>query len=243
MMRAPLVILLVSVVAGCRGQTSPPPAASRASPGSPAPSEAASVQAPKPPPRALPPDLDLAPLTKALGCGTGKAKRKACDVLREFEGAGRFTGDTPSGDSRWFGQAYVVEKGSERAEFVSLVSRRVPTARVGVNDLPLMLSMAPMPEDRPSEAAKLWKTMSQSSRHRGSKKNLAFRHVESYVPTGERGAINTTGPSVQSIVELSEDVAYLRQPQLKKLLVVRPARGGKAEAGDGTYAELWQAVW
>jgi hypothetical protein len=163
--------------------------------------------------------------------------------VTEFARAGRFTGDTPSGDSRWFGQAYVVDKGSERAEYVSLVSRRVPTARVGANDLPLMLSMAPIPEDRQIEAAKLWRTMSQGSRHRASKKNLASRYVESYVPTGERGAINTTGPSVEWIVEVSEDIAYMRQPELKKLLLVRPARGGNAEPSDGTYAVLWQAVW
>ena len=85
--------------------------------------------------------------------------------------------------------------------------------------------------------------MANSSRHRGSKKNLACRYVESYAPTGERGAINTTGSSVQLITEVSEDVTYLRQPSLKKLLLVRVSRAREAEPGDGVYAELWQAVW
>ncbi|MFC1642108.1 hypothetical protein ACFL5O_05385 [Myxococcota bacterium] len=124
-----------------------------------------------------------------------------------------------------------------------MVSKSVPTARVGPNDLPLMLSIAPIPEEYQKQAVKLWNKMAHSARHRGSKSNRACQYVESYVPTHELGATNTTGSSVRLIAGVSGDVTYLRQPSLKKLLVVSVAQTMGAEPGDGSYAELWQAVW
>jgi hypothetical protein len=130
----------------------------------------------------------------------------------------------------------------ERSEYLLLVSRHVPTARVGPSDLPLMISTASFAIELQTEAAHLWNKMNHGA-HRGKNRNLAFRYLESYEPKDERGAIDTTGPSVQLIGKLTEDVAYLRQPERKKLLMVQPARGNDAAAGDGIYAVFWQAVW
>jgi hypothetical protein len=200
-------------------------------------------------PRPPPADIDVAQLNKSLGCPPLGSKpapgsKQACAVIAEFAQAGRWTSNRPSGEERWFGRASVIEKGAERDEYVLLMSRTVPTARVGPDDLPFMVSYAALPTEFQYEAGKLWSTMSHGIRHRGPKKSPANRYVESYTPTNERGVANTAGPSVMLITELSEDAAYFRRAGMKKLLFVRPAnKAANAEPGDGTYAEFWQATW
>jgi hypothetical protein len=228
------------------GKHSGPPTAAPASASAQAAESAPPEQkaAPRPPP----PDIDLAQFEKPLGCPAlgGKAApggKKACAVIADFAKAGRWTSHRPSGEERWFGRAYVIEKGKERDEYGLLVSRTVPTARVGPDDLPFMISFAPLPMEFQYEAGKLWSTMSHGVRHRGPKKSPANRYVEAYIPTGERGVANTAGPSVVLITELSEDTAYLRRESMKRLLLVRPAKAANADPGDGTYAEFWQATW
>ncbi len=192
-------------------------------------------------PKSYPADLNLADVVRKLGCKQGKAK-DACAVCKEFETAGRFTGDTPSGQGRWFGKAYRVQKGEQTTEYWVLVSRHVPTATVGPSSLPLSVSIAPVPSELWVEGARLFSSMSHS-RHRGSRRNLAMKFVEAYEPKEGQGAINTTGASVQLIAAIGQDIGYLRQPSLKRLLVVRPSRAMDAAPGDGVYAELWQAAW
>lgn len=226
---------------GCRDKATPGSAAASGS-AAPRPSEVETAATLTPPiPKSYPADLNVSEVARNLNCAKRQTK-KACEVWEEFGKAERFTGKTPSGEGRWFGRAYVVEKRKERTEHWILLSRIVPTARVGANSLPLGISIAPIPPELEMEAGRLWTRMS-GRRHRGNRKNLAFRYLEAFEPKGEKGAINTTGMSVQLIGELSEDIAYLRQPSLKKLLLVQPARGLNAEPGDGTYAEFWQAVW
>jgi hypothetical protein len=221
------------------GSPATTPASASASTG-PAPAETAdrSQAAPRPPP----PDIDLGQLEKTIGCA-GPGGKKACAVIAEFGKAGRWTTNRPSGEERWFGHSYTIEKGAERDEYVSLVSRTVPTARVGKFDLPYMISCAPLPTDFQVDAAQLWSSMSHGIRHRGSKKSPSNHYVETYTPTGERGVTNTAGASVVLITELSEDPAFIRRASMKRLLLVRPARGASADSGDGTYAEFWQATW
>lgn len=189
----------------------------------------------------LPADLNVSAITKQLGCSSGKTKL-ACAVCDEFGKADRFTGKTPSGEGRWFGRAYIVEKGRERTEYRVLLTRALPTARVGKYSLPLGITIAPLAPELGSEAGRLWTKMS-GPRHRGNRKNLVFKYLEGLEPKGEKGAINTAGMSVQLIAEPTEDIGYLRQPTLKKLLLIMPARAMNAAPGDGIYAEFWQAVW
>ena len=202
---------------------------------------AAVASAPLPGPTEPPKDLDLKQLRTRLGCASGDRK-KACAVVTEFADAGRFTGKSPAGESRWFGRAYRVEHRKETAEYLVLVARVAPTAQVCNGCLPLMISTSPLPIERWREGKSLFSKLS-GSRHRANRKNLAMRFVDAYQPKDEWGAIGTQGASVQLVVGVGEDVAYLRQPSLKRLLLVRPARSLEAEAGDGLYAELWQTSW
>lgn len=194
-------------------------------------------------PLSFPTDLNEAELSRQLDCKSGRVKN-ACGVWEEFRKATnqRFTGKSPSGESRWFGKAHIVHQGVERTEYMLLVSRPVPTMQTCQSCLAYMLTTAPLPPELTSESVALFRRMS-GSRHRGNRKNLAFRYVESYVPQNARGVINTNSVSVQLIAGPSEDVGYLRQPELKKLLLVQKARSLDASPGDGTYGEFWQAIW
>ena len=241
------ILMVTGVFGQACGKHSGTPAPTPASASARA-AESVPVDPPKAVPRPPPPDIDVSQLNKSLGCPALGSKpapgaKGACTVIAEFAQAGRWTSNRPSGEERWFGRANVIEKGEEREEYVLLMSRTVPTARVGPGDLPFMISYAPLPTDFQYEAGKLWRTMTRGTRHRGPKKSPANRYVESYTPTNERGVANTAGPSVVLITELSEDTAYFRRASMKKLLFVRPAKAANAQAGDGTYAEFWQATW
>lgn len=190
---------------------------------------------------ARPADLDLTEVMRALGCGARSAKMH-CSVLAEFATAGRFTGETPSGESRWLGRAYRIESGVERAEFLLLHCHKVPTAKVHPGSLPLTFSTSSLPVEVQVEAKRMWTSLSHG-RHRANRRNLAFQFIEQYQPRTELGLIETTGTSLRSLGELSDDAIYLRQPSLKRLLLVQPARQVRSRAGDGTYAEFWQATW
>ncbi len=239
----PWIFGLFSLVVACQNRTTPQGAAASASAKpSAAPSEPAMVLPDNANvPKSYPPDINLGEVTRKLDCAKGTAKQ-ACSVLKEFEQGERFTGKSPSGESRWFGKAYVVDKGVERMEYLLLVARQVPTARVGASSLPLGISMGSFPIEVQVEAATLFRKLSQG-RHRAGPRNLAFKHLEAFVPKDDNGAINTTGSSVQLTGKLGEDIGYLRQPELKKLLLVRPSLANDSSPGDGTYAELWQAIW
>jgi len=102
--------------------------------------------------------------------------------------------------------------------------------------------MGSFPLEVQVEAAALWRKLGQG-RHRANQRNLAFKHLEAFVPKDEHGAINTTGSSVQLTGKIGDDIGYLRQPELKRLLLVRPSLANNANPGDGTYADLWQATW
>jgi hypothetical protein len=237
--------LVLSGLLACNSQptSEPKPAVSSAPVGSsPAPlASLTSTASALPESPSYPADLDVNRLLKQLHC-TERDTKHACAVCNEFGKAERFTGKTPSGEGRWFGRATVIENGKERREYRLLLARTLPTARVGKFSLPLGISIAPVPPDLEMEAGRLWTRMS-GSRHRGNRKNLVFKQLEALEPKGEQGAINTLGMSVQLIAEPTADIGYLRQPSLKKLLLVMPARGLNAAPGDGTYAEFWQAVW
>jgi hypothetical protein len=234
----PLLVLLV----GCQDKTAAPGAAGSASAAT-EPTEAAPVPPAPPAPKSYPSDLNAAEVTRKLDCKSGKFE-SACTVWEEFQKAttDRFTGKAPSGESRWFGKIYQVDNGKETTSFAVLVCRPVPTMRVGQSSLPFMISVAPLPPELTQESVKLWRRMS-GSRHRGNQKNQSFKYLEAYQPKDEQGVINTTGSSVQLITAPTEDVGYLRQVGLKRLLLVRPSRGLHAAPGDGLYAEFWQAIW
>jgi hypothetical protein len=240
----PWILGLFSIFLACQNKASPSKAAASASA---KPSASPGVEAMVLPdnsnvPKSYPSDINLTEVKRKLDCTKGTTKQ-ACSVLKEFESASsRFTGETPSGESRWFGKAYVVEKGAERMEYLMLLSRHLPTAKVGPNSLPLGISMGSFPIEVHVEAAALFRKLS-SGRHRANRRNQAFQHIEKFEPKDEKAATNTTGSSVQLTGKIGEDTGYLRQPELKKLLLVSPSLANDSRPGDGTYAELWQATW
>ncbi len=234
------LIALLILVGACDSRTPPTSSDGEASIEKTS-SELPTQPAVSPPPASYPEDLPIPQLKQKLACGKGSS-RKACAIVDEFATAQRFTGKTPSGESRWLGRARIVESGNERTEYMVLYVHTVPTARVGANSLPLMLGMSLLPRDARHDAARVFGTLSRS-RHRANRNEPIMRLVETYVPKTERGLVSTKGASVQTIEQVSEDASYLRQPELKKLLLIKPALGMDAKPGDGTYAEFWQTAW
>jgi hypothetical protein len=172
-----------------------------------------------------------------LGCSAGKGKH-ACPILSEFARAGRWTGETPSGEGRWFGTAYTLTKGSEKKQPVILLAKRAPTSQVGPSDLPIRVAIGSLPESTWHDAEKLITALSSSSNV--SWHNPSVKYVREFSSGTEQGAVATVGPSARLI---AEENVYLRQGAGRKVLMVRTATGPSGAAGDGTYAELWATTW
>jgi hypothetical protein len=190
-----------------------------------------------PAPQAPPADLDVEALMQRLGCSAGKGKH-ACPILSDFAQAGRWTGETPSGEGRWFGNAYTLVKGSEKKEPVILLAKRAPTSQVGPSDLPVRVAIGSLPETTWHDAAKLITALSSSSNV--SWHNPSVNYVGEFSSTTAPGGVATAGPSARLI---SEENVYLRQGAGRRVLMVRTATGPSAVPGDGTYAELWATTW
>lgn len=232
-LRVPAVAVALLAVSACEKGPSPsPPAAASAVP-TPVPSQPAPAVAP----RAAPPDLDVEALGKRLGCGAGTAKH-ACSILAEFAQAGRWSGETPSGEGRWLGNAYTLAKGSEKKETTILVVKRAGTSQVGASDLPIRVAIGSPPQGLWRDIDKLVRVLSNSSNV--SKTNPAVKYVREFSSTTDRGAVASAGTSVRLIAEES---VYLRQGSGRKVLMVRLANDSPAASGDGTYAELWATTW
>jgi len=206
---------------------------------------AASVSARPPPPPALPPpvarqaappDLDVEALEQRLGCAKGKGKQ-ACQILSDFAQAGRWSGETPSGEGRWFGNAHTVSKGKERTEPVILLAKRAAASQIGPSDLPIRVAIGSLPETTWQQAAKLIRALRSSSNV--SWHNPSVKYVREFSSTTDRGVVPSAGPSVRLI---SEEDVYLRQGAGRRVLMVRTPTA-TATSDDGTYAELWSTTW
>jgi hypothetical protein len=187
-------------------------------------------------PAAAPPDLDVGTLKKKLGC-TGDTRRQACRILNEFGDAARFSPQIPSGEGRWIGNAYTLEKAAEKSELMVVSASQVPTSQVPAGELALKIGIGPMPDDKRVHAMKLVNALSHGDTV--SKLNQAAAYVKTWKPADARGTMATSGSSVRSVT----DELYLRQSSTKILLVrVKPQSAGGASA-ETTLAELWPAAW
>lgn len=196
-----------------------------------APTKAA--QAPIP---AAPADIALEPLSKSLKCDK-KSKFDSCRLLNEFAEGTRFSAQTPAGEGRWVGNAFVRDKGKETKQLILLWAKQVPTSQVGPGDLPIRIGTGTLDADLVEHGFKMVNALSRSDQP--SKHNQARAAVDSFVPTTQRGAVNTAGASTRLI---SEDSVFLRQSG-RKVILLMPNQAQSATAGDGTYAELWRASW
>jgi len=200
------------------------------------PAEAPIVEAAAPP---LPPDLDVHALQRQLHCPDRRHGR-ACRILREFEQASHGMAQAPSGQGRFMGTAYRVEKGVEKSELVVLVASNVPASSVGPTDIPLRIAMGSLPKDKVRDGGKLARSLSHGAMPAQSNKALAF--AKTWTSENGRIAMTTDGPSVRLI---AEEATYVRQAGQRALVIkMKPSLPGVVvPPGDGTYAELWAVTW
>ena len=198
-------------------------------------SEVVLPPAPQPIP-AAPRDLDVAALERDLGC-TKTSPLKACGILKEFAQAQRFTAKTPSGEGRWIGNAFSVEKKVETARHLVLWAKTVPLSQVGPGDLPVKAGFDFIPDGLKMQSEKLMRALVRSADPPES--NPAYQFAKAFVPPPLRTLTNTAGPSVHLT---SEQSVYLRFAPPRKVYLVNPAPS-TAAAGDGVYAELWLGDW
>lgn len=182
-------------------------------------------------------DIDLPGVQNRLGC-SGKQVRQACRVVRDFAQAQHWSAQMPSGQARWIGYAYRIEKGAEKRELMVVHAERVPTNQVGAGDLPIRIASGSLPEELELHGNKLVGALARGDVV--TKKNRALPFVETFASNNQRGATDTAGTSVRLV---SEENWYLRQQSPRKLLLVGPQNGSSDTAGDGVYAELWLATW
>jgi len=217
---------------GCDEKTAKPGVALAAPSASEGPAPVKVLEAPRP----APADIVIEPLLKELKCDK-KSKTDSCRLLTEFSSATRWVAQTPAGEGRWVGNAFVREKGVEKKQLMLLWAKQMPTSQVGPGDLPIRVGTGTLEPELIEHGFKMIAAISRSDQP--SKRNQARPAVEAFTPTTHRGAVNTAGASVRLI---SEESVYLRQVG-RKVLLVMPSQASGATAGDGTYAEFWRATW
>ena len=131
--RRPLALVCPLVVVSLAGCDKPQQKKSAGASASAAVEPLPSVASPPPP---APTDMDVAALEHDLNCSKTGPKQ-ACRIVKEFASSQRYTAKTPSGEGRWVGQAYTVEKGVEKERDLILWAKTVPTSQVGPGDLPI----------------------------------------------------------------------------------------------------------
>jgi hypothetical protein len=218
----------------CENKAQPVPPAASVAPVAAPPAPAPVAQPPQP----ASPDVDVAALQKQLGCSATAVAKESCRILAEFAEGRRFTGETPSGEGRWFGNAYTVEKKKETTDLLILAAKRVGTSQIGPNDLPIRVALGTIPDEKRGHGQKLASALSRADVV--GKTNQALPYVKSFAGASDRGVVATSGASVRLI---SDEVVYVRQVAGQKIIVLRPKSAAPAAPGDGTYAELWLAAW
>jgi hypothetical protein len=210
-----------------------------------APSASAAATATEPTRQALPPalppavpaDLDVAALQKKLACA-GDTRRQACRILDEFEQASGFAPKIPSGEGRFIGNAYTLEKGAEKSDLLMLSVSQVPTSTVPPGELALHIGTGPVPADRHDHGVKLANALSHGDTV--SKNNQAAPYIKSWKAPDAQGTMQTSGSSVRLVAQ----EMFLRQGSASKVLLVRmKPQGASGGAPEGTFAELWAASW
>jgi len=230
--QAAVSLALAVAVLGCDEKKPKPAQASASSAVASAPAPAKPIETPRP----APADILLEPLQKALKCDK-KSKTESCRVINEFAAATRWSVQTPAGEGRWVGQAFVRDQGVEKKQILLLWAKQMPTSQVGPGDLPVRVGTGTLTEDLVEHGFKMIAALNRGDQP--SKHNQARREVEAFVPTTNRGAVNTAGASVRLI---AEETVYFRQAG-RKVLMVMPNQATSAAPGDGTYAEFWRATW
>jgi hypothetical protein len=188
---------------------------------------------------AVPENLDVAELQKALKCG-GADKTGPCSVLAAFAApCAPWSAAVPSGDGRWMGRGYLVQGGKASDQVTLLRARRVPLTEVGPGQLPVKIAVAEIPKDDPSveQAQKAIRAFERADVP--AKNNAGVEYVKGRTDWVEAFATKTTGGQVYA---LAQGGTFVCQGPKQQLLLVQRA-GSRTDKADGIYAELWAATW
>jgi hypothetical protein len=202
-------------------------------------SAAASVSAAPAVAAAVPDNLDVAELQKALKCA-GADKTGPCSVLATIAApCTAWSASVPSGDGRWMGRGYLVQQGKATEQITLLRARRVPLTEVGPGQLPVKIAVAELPKDDAAAdpAAKAIRAFERSDVP--GKGNAGVEYVKQRTDWSEAFATKTTGGQVYA---LAHGGTFVCQGPKQQLLVVQRA-GSRTDKGDGLYAELWGTTW
>src|SRR5262249_40866769 len=172
--------------------------------------------------------LDVAALKKKLSCA-GDTRRQSCRILNEFGDAARFSPQIPSGEGRWIGNAYTLEKNAEKSELMIVAVSQAPTSTVPPGELALKVGIGPVPNDKREHGVKLVNALSHGDTV--SKLNQTAPYVKAWKPSDARGTMATSGVSVRTVT----DEVFVRQASTKLLLVRLKAQSAGAPA-EATFA-------
>jgi len=146
----------------------------------------------------------------------------------------------PSGDGRWLGRGYVVEKATVREQPVVLRARRVGTSEVGKGQLGVRLALATLTKEDGAAFEQADRVIRILERHdtppRGSS-------IMEYVRTRSAWSeVNAMRASAKRVYALTTYGTYLCQSSQQSVLVVQRDTP-KGMSPDGLYAEVWATSW
>ena len=216
---------------GCDDPPKPPP---------PAPSATASTTTTSEQPRLpKPAALDVEDLKKSLKCGA--AGHGPCEVLGGFSSCIEWDPVTSSGEGRWLGESYVVEKGAFTDDFTILRTKRVALSDVGPGQLPAKIGIANIPDDLSVERSQAQKAINAFKRGDVAKRNInkGIEYLKQRSDWPEAFSMRTDGNQVYVAAGAG---AYLCEQSDQRLLVVSLA-GNREHKADGVYATLYPVTW
>lgn len=188
---------------------------------------------------AVPGDLDLAPLTKALKCAAD-AKTGACGILTKWKTCQAWTGVAPSGDGRWFGRGTLVEGGKSTDQVTLLRSRSVPASEVGPGQVPAKLALGEIRKDDGAAFEQVEKGL--RALERGDVPQRASPTIEFIRKKTDWSEAFASKTMSGQVYVIREGGTFLCQGAKQTILLVSRAALRNAQ-GDGLYAELWPATW
>ncbi len=189
---------------------------------------------------ALPPDLDVGALAKALKCG-GEGKTGACGVLAKMASCSAWNPVVPSGDGRWLGHGWLVEGGKTTDQLTLVRARRVPTNEVAPGQLGVKIAVTDLGKQEGQayeQADRVIRIFERSDTPPKSSPTLEY--VKQRTEWPEAFAMRTAGG--QQVMASTQDGTYLCEGAKRTVLLVQrgSTHGGSA---DGLYAEVWPTSW
>jgi hypothetical protein len=187
-----------------------------------------------PPPKAL----AVASLKKALKCGASSPG--PCEVLADFEKCNAWNPVARSGDGRWIGTGYVVKQGKFVDELTVLRTKRVPLTEVGPGQLPVMIAIGNIPNDRDAvvrHAPKVIRALASGDVPKHT--NAAVAYLKKRTDWSDNYVMQAEGVQIYVAVDGGAHICVINN---QRLLMVRRT-GGSGNAADGVYATLYPVSW